>query len=117
MVPSSAFTVIANGERLSRSYFSLGETIHFRSLELITDRLSSLSLSPSGDFLGAIITLPAVNHDGGLHRFSHDHTKTGRLFNRSSYNNYPTTACDMVVRHQPPPRVTARLSGGRTTME
>jgi hypothetical protein len=67
MVPSSAFTVIANDERLSCSCFSLGETIHFKSLELITDRLSSLSLSPSGDFLGAIITLPAVNHDGGLH--------------------------------------------------
>jgi hypothetical protein len=38
MVPSSAFAVAADGERLSCGGFSLGETIRFESLEFITDR-------------------------------------------------------------------------------
>jgi hypothetical protein len=48
MVPSSAPTVASNSERLSCDGFSLGETIRFGSLELITNRFSGLSLSPLG---------------------------------------------------------------------
>jgi hypothetical protein len=47
MFPLSAFAVTANGERLSCVGFSLGETIHFGSLEFIADRFGGLSLSPN----------------------------------------------------------------------
>jgi hypothetical protein len=47
-VPSSAFITAAGSEHLSCDGFSLGETIRFGSLELITDRFSRLSLSPLG---------------------------------------------------------------------
>jgi hypothetical protein len=49
MVPSSALTVAADGERLSCNVFSLGETIRFESLKLITNRFGSLSHSSVGD--------------------------------------------------------------------
>jgi hypothetical protein len=49
MVPSFMLTVAADGECASCNAFSLGETIHFGSLEFITDRFSGLSLSPLGD--------------------------------------------------------------------
>jgi hypothetical protein len=48
MVPSSVLTIATDGERLSCHVFSLGETICFGSLEFITDRFDSLSLSPMG---------------------------------------------------------------------
>jgi hypothetical protein len=48
MVPSSVPTVASNSERLSCDGFSLSETIRFRSLELITNRFSGLSLSLLG---------------------------------------------------------------------
>jgi hypothetical protein len=46
MVPSSRLTVTADGERLTCGGFSLGETVHFMSLEFITDCFGGLSLSP-----------------------------------------------------------------------
>jgi hypothetical protein len=49
MVPSSAITISADGECLSRDGFSLGETIHFGSLEFIVDYFSVLSLPPRRD--------------------------------------------------------------------
>jgi hypothetical protein len=55
MVPSSAFVPIIGGKRSSGDGFPLGKTICFGSLEFVTDRFSSLSLSPLGGGSGAII--------------------------------------------------------------
>jgi hypothetical protein len=49
MVPSPALAVATGSEHLLSVVFSLGETIRFRSHEFITDRFSSLNLSPMGD--------------------------------------------------------------------
>jgi hypothetical protein len=49
MVPTSALTIVANGERLSCDVFSLSKTIRFGSLEFITDCFGGLSLSCMGD--------------------------------------------------------------------
>jgi hypothetical protein len=49
MAPSFALTVAADGEHLSCDGISLGETIHFGSLEFITDYFDGLSLSPRRD--------------------------------------------------------------------
>jgi hypothetical protein len=49
MVPSSALTIVANGEHLSCDVFSLSKTICFGSLEFITDCFGGLSLSCMGD--------------------------------------------------------------------
>jgi hypothetical protein len=48
MVPSSSLVVSADGECLTCSGFSRGETVRFGSLEFITDRYGDLSLSPRG---------------------------------------------------------------------
>jgi hypothetical protein len=45
MVPSSALTVATDGEHLLCGGFSLGETIHFGSLESIADRFRGGPLS------------------------------------------------------------------------
>jgi hypothetical protein len=55
MVPSWALTVAADVERLSCDVFSLSETIHFGSLEFMTNHFGSLGLSPMGDGSGAAI--------------------------------------------------------------
>jgi hypothetical protein len=46
MVPSSAITVVADGERLMCGQFSLSETVCLGNFEFITDYFDSLSLSP-----------------------------------------------------------------------
>jgi hypothetical protein len=55
MVPSSALSVTADGERLSCGGFFLGKTIRFGSLEFISDHFGGLSLSPMGDGSDAIV--------------------------------------------------------------
>jgi hypothetical protein len=52
MVPSSTFVTAAGGECLLCDDFSLGETVRFRSLELISDCFDGLSLSPLGNGSG-----------------------------------------------------------------
>jgi hypothetical protein len=52
---SSALAVAANGERLSGGGFSLGETIHFGSIEFITDFFGNLSLPPRRDISDAAV--------------------------------------------------------------
>jgi hypothetical protein len=44
MVPSSVLTVATDGEHLWCDGFSIGEPIHFGSLEFITDRFGDLSI-------------------------------------------------------------------------
>jgi hypothetical protein len=62
MVSSSAFAIATDGQRMSCDVFSLGETIHFGSLEFITDHFSGQSLSPMGDGSGA--TIMGSTHGG-----------------------------------------------------
>jgi hypothetical protein len=54
MVPSSLVAIIADGECLGCSGFSLGEPIHLGIFEFITDYFDSLSLSPRRGNEGAI---------------------------------------------------------------
>jgi hypothetical protein len=46
MVPSSAITIVTDGECLTCGGLSLKETIHLRNFKFITDYFGSLSLSP-----------------------------------------------------------------------
>jgi hypothetical protein len=55
MVPSSVLTVATDSQHLSCGGFSLGETIHFGSLEFIINCFGGLSLSPMGDGSDAIV--------------------------------------------------------------
>jgi hypothetical protein len=59
MVPSLAFVTATGGECLSCDGFSLGETICFGSLELITDQFGGMSLSPLWNGLGTTAMGPA----------------------------------------------------------
>jgi hypothetical protein len=63
MVPSSVPIVITSCEHLSSDVFSLGQTIHFRSLEFIADHFDGLSLSPMGNGSDTAIMSPTC---GGL---------------------------------------------------
>jgi hypothetical protein len=54
MVHSSTLIVTNDGEHLTCGGFSLGEIIHFGSLEFIADCFSDLSLSLRGSDLGII---------------------------------------------------------------
>jgi hypothetical protein len=63
MVPSFAPTIADDSECLSCGGFSLDETVHFGSLEFITDCFGGLSLSPRGDgsdaaFMGSTHSRP-----------------------------------------------------------
>jgi hypothetical protein len=63
MVPSSAFVATAGGRHLLCNGFTLGETVRFGSLELITDHFDGLRLSPLGNGSGTAAMGPAY---GGL---------------------------------------------------
>jgi hypothetical protein len=113
MVLLSAFTVTEYGERLSCNVFSLDETIHFGSLELI----AGLSLSHVGDDLraaimgstrggttsplramiedsveekGGSISLSLKARRGGFNRPRHNHTVAGDYSNHSSHHDHST---------------------------
>jgi hypothetical protein len=59
MVPSSMFITTIGGGRSPSDIFTLGETIHFESVEFITNQFGGLSPSPLEDGSGTIITDPA----------------------------------------------------------
>jgi hypothetical protein len=54
MVHSSTLAITTDSERLTCGGFSLGETIHFRSLEFIANCFGGLSLSPKRSNSSAI---------------------------------------------------------------
>jgi hypothetical protein len=55
MVPSPAFAVVADSERMSCGGFSLNKTIPFASLEFIADCFVGLSFSPTRDGSDAVV--------------------------------------------------------------
>jgi hypothetical protein len=62
MVHSSTIAISTDGEYLTCSGFSLGETVHFGSLEFIADYFGGLNLSPrknnsSTGFMGSTHSL------------------------------------------------------------
>jgi hypothetical protein len=62
MVHSSILTVATDDEWLTCGSFSLTETIHFGTLEFITDCFDSMSLSPKGSNSSAIFV--GTTHSG-----------------------------------------------------
>jgi hypothetical protein len=64
MVPSSALSIAADGERLSRGDFSLDETLCFGCLDFIADYFSGLGLSPRRD--GSDVAAMVSNHSRPL---------------------------------------------------
>jgi hypothetical protein len=64
MVTSPKLSFVANGNNQTGINLTLGETIHFGSLEFITDHLGCLSLSPNeGDSSTIFI---GIVHSGSL---------------------------------------------------
>jgi hypothetical protein len=61
MVHSSMLAVTTDGECLACGGLSLGETVHFRSLEFIADCFDSLSLSPKRNNSGAVFVGTTCN--------------------------------------------------------
>jgi hypothetical protein len=70
MVPSSALTVTTDGEHLTCSGFSLGETIHLRNFEFITNYFGGPSLSSGGPTKAPLSS--AQFAAGHLHVEGHD---------------------------------------------
>jgi hypothetical protein len=64
MVHSSTLIISADGERLTCSSFSLGETVHLGSFEFISDYFGGLSLSPQRNDSGAAFM--GSTHSGPL---------------------------------------------------
>jgi hypothetical protein len=62
MVHSSTLSITTDGEHPTCGGFSLGETVHFGSLEFIADYFDSLSLSAKGSDSGAIFM--GTTHSG-----------------------------------------------------
>jgi hypothetical protein len=82
MVHSSALAVATDGERLMCSGFSLGDTVHFGSLEFIADCFGGLSLSPKGSDLGAIFV--GTTHSGSLSLRAMTEDSINKLYKASS---------------------------------
>jgi hypothetical protein len=62
MVPSSALSIAADGERLLSDGFSLGETIHIGNLKFITNRFGYLSPPLGPALVPSSWVLPTVGH-------------------------------------------------------
>jgi hypothetical protein len=62
MVPSFAITIATDGERLTCSGFSLGDTVHLGNFEFIADYFDGLSFAPRrGD---TVATFMGSTHSG-----------------------------------------------------
>jgi hypothetical protein len=75
MVHSSTPAVATNCERLTCSGFSLGETVHFESLEFMADCFNALSLSPKGSDLGTVFVGSTCNRSPSLQATIEDFTE------------------------------------------
>jgi hypothetical protein len=75
MVHSSTPAVATNRERLMCSGFSLGETVHFESLEFMADCFNALSLSPKGSGLGTVFVGSTYNRSPSLRAMIEDFTE------------------------------------------
>jgi hypothetical protein len=74
MVHSLKHTVINGGNHQTGIGFALGETIHFGSLEFITDLFSNLSLSPEGNDSGSVFMGMVHNKSSSLHTIFEEST-------------------------------------------
>jgi hypothetical protein len=74
MVHSSTLAIVTDGEHLTYGSLSLGETVHFRSLEFIFDYFGSMSLSPKGNVSGTVFVGMACNGSPSLRTILEDST-------------------------------------------
>jgi hypothetical protein len=72
MVHSSTLVITADGKHLTCIGFSLGKTVHFGSLEFITDCFGSLSLSPKGNDSDVVFVGAAHSGSPSLHTILKD---------------------------------------------
>jgi hypothetical protein len=75
MVHSSVFTVSTDGECLTCGGFSLGETVHFGSLEFIAVCFDGRSLSPKGSDPGNIFMATTRSGSPSLRAMIEDSTE------------------------------------------
>jgi hypothetical protein len=75
MVHSFALVISADGERLTCDGFSLIETVHFGSLEFITDCFDGLSLCPKGSNPGVVFVGTTHNGSSSLWAMIEDSTE------------------------------------------
>jgi hypothetical protein len=77
MVHLTKLTIVVDGELQTGGGFTHGKTICFGSLELITNRFNSLSLSTKGNDSGAIFVGMAQSGSPSLHAILEDSVDEG----------------------------------------
>jgi hypothetical protein len=113
MVHSPKPTIVADGNHHNGVGFILGETICFGSLEFITDRFSSLSLSPEGNDLGVVFMGMVHSRSLSLDTILEESTDEGDTASgRGGSSDFPISrGCNVVtptvpITTTPPPEGT-----------
>jgi hypothetical protein len=91
MVHSSTLTVTVDGEHLTCSGFSLGETIRFGTLEFIPDSFGSLTLSPKGSYSGFVFVETTRNGSPSLCTILQDSNEFYMTSSRKGSSSLPVS--------------------------
>jgi hypothetical protein len=77
MVHSPKLAIVTDGKHQTSVSFTLAKTIHFGSLQFITNRFGSLSLSTEGNDSGAFFVGMTHSRSPSLHTNLEDSTNKG----------------------------------------